>query len=288
MELNSQQRVALAKDNRQFGETIYTGGFAAFVQEQILDPIESGNIGIDADAGDVDALALDGGHFAQDDDTTTGLTFGYDAGRLFNGESIVSVSAGTLALSASATNYVEVSRGGVVSKNTTGFTTGSVPLYQIVTGASSITTVTNKKTLLSVLSSNTKLARVQAQIATVSATTAMWRLIAPCAGSLSLLGINVGTTITANDTDYWTFDAQYKGAAGTGTTAMLAATDANTTKATGGSGLTSNVTRSFTLHGTSANLVVVKNELIIVTATKAASAANLVTPTLTADFTFAN
>ena len=47
----------------------------------------------------------------------------------------ISNNAAALALSASTTNYVEATRAGVVSKNTTGFTAGSIPLYTIVTGA---------------------------------------------------------------------------------------------------------------------------------------------------------
>ena len=41
----------------------------------------------------------------------------------------ISCNAAALALSASTTNYVEATRAGVVSKNTTGFTAGSIPLY---------------------------------------------------------------------------------------------------------------------------------------------------------------
>ena len=307
MILNVAQKNALDAGMRQFNASLYTGGFSQFIQD-LLNDVDSGEVGINADAWDVDALAKGGGHFAQDEDNTTGLTFAYFAGRLYNGKAIVDVAAGTVALTLSTTNYVECSRAGVVSKNTVGFTSGAIPLYTIVTGASSITTITNKKTLLSSipnggitadmiangvitgtqLSTVAATVRAQAQLATVSATTDVWRLIAPCSGTLSRLSANVGTTVTTSDVDYWTFSAQYKGAAGTGTTAMLAATDANTTKTTGGSGLTSNVTRDLTLHGTGANLVVVKGELIIVTATKTASAANLVTPALAADFTFTN
>ena len=52
-------------------------------------------------------------------------------------------NAAALALSASTTNYVEATRSGVVSKNTAGFTAGAIPLYTIVTGASSVTSYTD-------------------------------------------------------------------------------------------------------------------------------------------------
>ena len=54
-------------------------------------------------------------------------------------------NAAALALSASATNYVEATRAGVVSKNTTGFTAGSIPLYTVVTGASTVTSYTDNR-----------------------------------------------------------------------------------------------------------------------------------------------
>lgn len=54
-------------------------------------------------------------------------------------------NAAALVLSASTTNYVEATRAGVVSKNTTGFTPGAVPLYTIVTGASSVTSYTDNR-----------------------------------------------------------------------------------------------------------------------------------------------
>lgn len=44
----------------------------------------------------------------------------------------------TLALTASATNYVEVNDAGVISANTTGFTAGYTTLYVVTTGAASV------------------------------------------------------------------------------------------------------------------------------------------------------
>jgi hypothetical protein len=98
---------------------------------------ERGAIGITALAGDIDSLALGGGHAAQDPDTTSGLIFGYKAFRFGNGLINVTVVAGTLTLPSSTTNYVEVDRAGTVS-NTSGFTSGRLPLWTIVTGASAI------------------------------------------------------------------------------------------------------------------------------------------------------
>lgn len=265
--------------------------------DAIKDDITEGAIGITALAADVDAVCLDGYTFGQDTDTTTGLTFGYKAGRFHNGLAIVSVSAGTVLLTASQTNYVEVHRAGTVSANISGFTSGSLPLYVVVTGAGTITSVTNRKPVLqligtagvvgAMLSTAGKTKSTQVYRGTLSATDANSVLILPnVAGTITAIRVQVSTTVAANDTNYWTFSAQNRGAAGSGTTALLAAADANTTKATGGSGLTAYVARSLTLHGTGANLVTAANDVVLFTATKTASGDNLVNFVVEVDITF--
>lgn len=117
-------------------------------------------------------------------------------------------------------------------------------------------------------------AAVDASIGTLSAT-GSHSVIVP-AGTINKITIEVETTLAAHDTNYWTFSAVNKGAAGTGTTALLAATDANTTKATGGSGLTNFVARDLSLTGTAADLVTAEDDVVVFTATKASSASNLV------------
>lgn len=76
--------------------------------------------------------------------TTTGLTWGYYGGQiLVNGVS-TAVADGTLALTASTTNYVSISQAGVVSVATSR-TAGNAPLYAIVTGTSSVTSYTDER-----------------------------------------------------------------------------------------------------------------------------------------------
>ena len=77
--------------------------------------------------------------------TSDALTFGYYGGDLWVDGVLTTVANGTVALSASTTNYVEATRAGVVSKNTTGFTAGQIPLYTIVTGASTVTSYTDHR-----------------------------------------------------------------------------------------------------------------------------------------------
>lgn len=84
--------------------------------------------------------------FARRESTTTALTWGYYGGDILVDGTPTSIANGTVAMTASQTNYVEASRAGAVSKNTTGFTAGSVPLYTVVAGASTVTSYTDHRT----------------------------------------------------------------------------------------------------------------------------------------------
>jgi hypothetical protein len=77
--------------------------------------------------------------FGRRSSTTAALTWGYYGGTLLVDGVLTAIANGTVALSASSTNYVEATRAGVVSKNTTGFTAGRIPLYKVVTGAATVT-----------------------------------------------------------------------------------------------------------------------------------------------------
>lgn len=293
-QLSSSQRAAFDRMARDFS-AVYTGGLSQFMAD-VLAELAAGTIGITADAADVDSIALGGGAFSVNGDTTSGLTFGYRGGRIWNGNAFVSVSAGTVALSGSTTNYVEVSAAGVVSANTSGFTAGAIPLYEVVTSSGAISTTSSRKALLSIngdgrvtgkqLSTAARTKRLTVQLGTISATSS-FRVILPAhVGTIARVSIAVGTTVSANDTNFWTFALVNKEAGGAGTTATLAATDANTTKATGGSAITADIKRNLTLHGTAGNLNTAAEDVLVFTATKTASAANLVEATLAIDITF--
>ena len=83
--------------------------------------------------------------FGRRQSTTSGLTWGFYGGRLLVDGVLTAIANGTVALTASTTNYVEATRAGVVSKNTTGFTAGSIPLYTIVTGTATVTSYTDER-----------------------------------------------------------------------------------------------------------------------------------------------
>jgi hypothetical protein len=83
--------------------------------------------------------------------------------------------------------------------------------------------------------------------------------------------------LATSDTNYITYTVTNLGQAGAGSTAVLAATDANTTKATGGTALAANTKRTLTLNGTAANLVVTKGDRLRIRAAATGTLANTVT-----------
>lgn len=90
--------------------------------------------------------------------TSSGLIFGYYGGKVLLAGVVTSISNGTVTLTASTTSYMEAHPDtGAVSKNTTGFTAGYLPLYTIVTGTASVTSYTDQRTLA--LATNATLAK---------------------------------------------------------------------------------------------------------------------------------
>jgi len=77
--------------------------------------------------------------------TTAGLTWGYYGGRYTKSDNTtMAVANATLALTGSATNYIEANPAtGAVSVNTSAFTVGRTPLYSVVTGVSTVTSYTD-------------------------------------------------------------------------------------------------------------------------------------------------
>lgn len=77
--------------------------------------------------------------------TSSNLTWGYYGGTFMVDGVNTSIANGTLALTASSTNYVEATRAGVISVNTTGFTAGNIPLYTITTNTTVVTAYTDER-----------------------------------------------------------------------------------------------------------------------------------------------
>ena len=102
-------------------------------------------------------------------------------------------------------------------------------------------------------------------------------VIAPVSGVLSAAWFSGVDALAASDTNYITFTVTNLGTSGSGTAAMLAATDANTTKTTGGTALTANAQRVLSLNGTAANLVVAAGDRLRIRAAATGTLANTVT-----------
>lgn len=133
---------------------LYSGVAALFSGEDFARCLSSDVFGTLTSLSDrFDAIEAELGtstdYYGQDDATTDGLTFGYKAGRVRDDNVVWSTPAGTIALTNNSTNYIEVSpTSGTVYKTTTGFTSGRVPLFTVVTISGAISSVTDKRTWL--------------------------------------------------------------------------------------------------------------------------------------------
>jgi hypothetical protein len=78
---------------------------------------------------------------------SSALTWAYYGGKYRNGSNVTTMLAnGTVTLTASATNYVEFDKtSGLVTVNTSGFTSGRTPLYIVITGVSTVTSWTDER-----------------------------------------------------------------------------------------------------------------------------------------------
>lgn len=102
-------------------------------------------------------------------------------------------------------------------------------------------------------------------------------IVAPFAGKVSAIYFSGVDALAASDTNYITFTVTNLGLAGAGSAALLAATDANTTKTTGGTALAANTLRTLTLTATGADLVVAAGDRLRVRAAATGTLANTVT-----------
>ena len=242
-------------------QRLYPGGIGQLFQD-ILTEIAGGTVGCTSLGSDIDSLCLGGGSFSYDPDASAaagGLSFVYGPGQIRAAATVINTAGATLTLAGSATNYVEVSAAGVVSSNLVGFTAGRYALYTVVTASAAILTVTNAKTLISwtppasvtgaLLSTTAASRSAHVPVGTLT-TTATYLTIAPCTGTVTAASLVSPLAVAASDANYWTVSAVNLGAAGAGSQALLTATAANTTKATGGHALAVNVPQALTLTGT--------------------------------------
>lgn len=83
--------------------------------------------------------------FGLDEHSSSGLTWAYYGGRMLIDGVLTAIANGNVSLTASSTNYVQATRAGVVSANTTSFTAGSIPLYTVTCGASTAGPYTDER-----------------------------------------------------------------------------------------------------------------------------------------------
>lgn len=102
-------------------------------------------------------------------------------------------------------------------------------------------------------------------------------LIVPKSGRVAAAYYSGLAALAAHDTNYVTFSITNLGQAGAGTTVMLAATDANTTKSTGGTALAANTKRTLTLTSTTADKNVTEGDRLLVRFAAAGTLAGAVT-----------
>lgn len=82
------------------------------------------------------------GDYAENSGSHSGLNFAYSAGKVRASNVIHTTSSGSIALTNNTNNYVEViPYTGVVTTNTSGFTSDRIPLFTVTTSGGVITTV---------------------------------------------------------------------------------------------------------------------------------------------------
>lgn len=99
---------------------------------------------------DIIDKALISHYFGENAASHSGLNFAYLGGVYRNNTTIATIAAGSIALTDNATNYIFVDvSAGAIAANTTGFASGDIPLFTVITAAGAITNVTDNRTLLS-------------------------------------------------------------------------------------------------------------------------------------------
>ncbi len=83
--------------------------------------------------------------FDENSTTTTGQTWGYKGGTIRLDNTITTIAAGTTGLPNNDVSYIEVDSSGNVSDNTTGFTSGKIPIRQVTVSGGVQTVSTDKR-----------------------------------------------------------------------------------------------------------------------------------------------
>ncbi len=130
-----------------------------------------------------------------------GINLNVAAGRIRNNTTITDQASQVVALTDDATNFVELSVTGVATDNTSAFTSGSIPIAEVVTASGDITSVTDKRSWVNAAAVNTA-APVDAQYVTLATdgTLTVERTLA-VADTLTLTDAGAGSTVTIAKND---------------------------------------------------------------------------------------
>lgn len=120
------------------------------------------------------AANLPGLPFSFNETTTAALVLGLFGGQLSVNGVLTTIADGTIALTGAATNYVEHTAAGVVSKNTVGFSADKFPIAEVVTDAGSITGYTDRRNLNTMLIPGRVSINVAGGAGTTVLTAAQW------------------------------------------------------------------------------------------------------------------
>lgn len=161
------------------------------------------------------------------------------------------------------------------NSTTTSTVSGTLAITSNATGLGSV--FRSDGTNWQLLANYSQYATSSSPVTIATTSTSDTYLSAPVSGSLTGIDFSSIDALAASDTNYITWTVVNLGQSGVGTTAMLAVSDANTTKTTGGTALTAFARRALTVHGTAANLLVVKGDVIRIRATATGTLVGAVT-----------
>jgi hypothetical protein len=187
----------------------------------LIDTIASGQLQPEVTANQYFDAASPATLFGRKGVGTEFLTWAYYGGTMLVDGVLTDIANGTVTLTASATNYIEATRAGVVSKNTTGFTAGRIPLYVVTTNTTTVTSYTDEratwdprymahKVSVSITSADVTLSAAQARARHIV-------LSGTLTGNRNLIVPDYGEWIVYNNTS-GAFSVTVKTAAGTGDT----------------------------------------------------------------------
>lgn len=197
-----------------------------------------------------------------------------------------------IANSASA-NYVPMSNGSdmvagtvlihlvstAITANSTSCTDASGSLY-ITSNATGLGTVFRSDgTLCQLLAKYSDFAQSTDSVTVATTSNTDTYMVASYAGTLLSVDCSSIVALATDNTNYVTLTITNLGQAGSGTNTMLAVSDANTTKTTGGAAFSINTKRSFTINGTGSNLIVAAGDRLLFRFASAATLANTLTGT---------